>query len=122
MFAPCCGTHEGIQCRLAPYCEPHSPVPGGGGKIEIELQSHLAPNIGEGITVGISQDAVRRDALLRFGSPAAVKERVGMADMALFLENIASDIPQAVRQLCKSPGLAATSQSKLTGKLQNWLD
>jgi hypothetical protein len=71
-------------------------------EIEAELQSHLALRIEDSIAAGMSPDAARPDAVLQFGNPTVVKERVGMVDMALFLENIASDIQRAVRQLRKS--------------------
>jgi hypothetical protein len=78
-------------------------------EIEAELQSHLALGIEDSIAAGMSPDAASRDAVLRFGNPTVVKERVGMVDMALFLENIASDIQRAARQLRKSPGFTATA-------------
>ena len=83
------------------------------------MQSHLALRIKDSIAAGMSPDGARCDARLRFGNPAAVKKRVGMVDMALFLENIASYIHQAVRQVRKSPGFTATSPAKPTDELQN---
>jgi hypothetical protein len=86
-------------------------------EIEAELQSHLALRIEDSIAAGMSPDAARRDAVLQFGNPTVVKERVGMVDMALFLENIASDIQRAVRQLRKSSVCSSAVRAHTSGPI-----
>lgn len=76
-------------------------------EIDAELRAHIDMRIADNIAAGVSAEDARRDALLRFGNPAIVKERVTSADVALGLENLWFDLRYAFRQLRKSPGYAA---------------
>jgi predicted permease len=78
-------------------------------EIETELTSHIEMRIEQSIAEGMSQEAARRDALLRFGNPIATKERVLAADAVLALESIGMDMRYAFRRLAKSPGFAVTA-------------
>jgi len=78
-------------------------------EIEAELRSHIEMRIEDNIAAGMAPEQARRDALLRFGNPAATKERVAAADTALVLETIWFDIRNTFRQLRKSPGFAITA-------------
>src|SRR5580692_8313629 len=78
-------------------------------EIEAELKSHIEMRIEDSIAEGMSPEEARRDAVLRFGNPAATKERVMAADAALTLESIAMDVRFAFRRLTKSPGFAVTA-------------
>ena len=51
--------------------------------IDDELRSHLAMRIDDNIAAGMSAEDGRRDALLRFGNPVLMKERIAGADVAL---------------------------------------
>src|ERR1035438_2255107 len=75
-------------------------------EIDAELQSHIALRIDDNLTAGMSPAQARRDALLRFGNSASIKERVTAADASLSLENLARDIRIAIRQLRRSRGFA----------------
>jgi predicted permease len=77
-------------------------------EIDAELQSHIALRIEDNLAQGMSPSEARRDALLRFGNPTAIRERVLGAHAALTLESVARDIRYALRQLRRSPGFAAT--------------
>jgi len=78
-------------------------------EIDAELHSHIEMRTADNIANGMSPDAARRDALLRFGNPTAITERTASADTALTLASIAGDIRFAARQLARSPGFAWTS-------------
>jgi predicted permease len=78
-------------------------------EIEAELKSHVEMRIEDNVASGMSPEAARRDALLRFGNSAAMKERVTAVDAALTLESIGMDLRYAFRRLAKSPGFTATA-------------
>jgi len=78
-------------------------------EIDAELKSHLEMRIEDNIAAGMSLAAARRDALLRFGNPTVMKEKVAGADAALGLASMWGDIRFALRQLRRSPGFTSTS-------------
>jgi predicted permease len=78
-------------------------------EIDAELQAHLAMRIDESVARGATPEDAHRDALLRFGNPAATRERVASADAALGLSELGRDLRYALRQLRNSPGFAFTS-------------
>ena len=49
-------------------------------KIDAELQSHIALRADDNLAAGMAPEEVRPDALLRFGNPAATRERVTAVD------------------------------------------
>jgi predicted permease len=75
-------------------------------EIDDELTSHIEMRIEDNIARGMSPEAARRDALLKLGNRAVLKERVAGMDAVLEIESIAHDARYAVRQLRKSPGFA----------------
>jgi predicted permease len=78
-------------------------------EIEAELKSHIDLRIEDNIALGMPPQDARRDALLRFGSPTATKERVTSADVALACDSVWADTRYSFRQLRKSPGFAITT-------------
>ena len=78
-------------------------------EIDEELRSHLEMRVEDNCAAGMSREEARRDALLRFGNPVVVKEKVTGADAALGLDSFGADVRYAVRQLRRSPGFAWTS-------------
>ncbi len=78
-------------------------------EIESELQSHIEMRIDDNLAHGMSPEHARRDALVRFGNPAATKEHVVFADVAVALGSVWDDTRYAFRQLRKSPGFATTT-------------
>jgi predicted permease len=73
-------------------------------EIDLELRSHVEMRVEDNIAAGMSPEAARRDALLRFGNATVMKERVTAADAALTLDSIGRDVRYALRQLRRSPG------------------
>src|SRR5580698_8562346 len=78
-------------------------------EIDRELASHIDLRIEDNLAAGMSLKQARRDALVRFGNPAAMKDRTTASDTALLLESILSDVRYACRQLFRNPGFAATA-------------
>ena len=79
------------------------------GDIEAEIRSHVEMRIEENLARGMTADAARRDALVRFGNHVVIKERSIGADAALGLDSVGRDVQYALRQLRRSPGFAATA-------------
>ena len=77
-------------------------------EIDAELETHIELRIEENVARGMSRDEARRDALLKFGNPAATRERVVAADAALGIESFWADVRYAWRQIIKSPGFSIT--------------
>jgi MacB-like periplasmic core domain len=78
-------------------------------EIEAELRSHIEMGTADNIAAGMSPDEARRQAVLRFGSRAAMKERVIAADAQMFFDSLWRDLHYAGRQLRRSPGFALTA-------------
>jgi putative ABC transport system permease protein len=72
-------------------------------EIDAELRAHLEMRTEDNFAAGMSAEAARRDARIRFGNTVAVKERVTAADAALTLDSIGRDVRYALRQLRKAP-------------------
>ena len=77
--------------------------------IDAELKSHIEMRLDDNVAAGMSKEAAQRDAMLRFGNPALMKERVTGADAALVLDGIARDIRYALRSSIRSPAFALTA-------------
>ena len=78
-------------------------------EIDAEMRSHIEMRTADNIAAGMSPEAARRDARVRFGSAEAVREHAAEADVALFWASVGRDVRFAMRQLGHSPGFAATA-------------
>ncbi len=74
-----------------------------------EIDSHLALHIDDNLRRGLSPDEARRQARLALGGVEAMKEAYRNQGTVPVVEHTVQDIRLALRQLIKSPGLAATA-------------
>jgi predicted permease len=77
-------------------------------EIDAEVQSHIDMRTADNIASGMSPEEAGRDALLKFGNPTVMKERVASVDAALSLDSFFRDVHYAFRKVRKSPGFALT--------------
>jgi predicted permease len=78
-------------------------------EIDAEMASHIALRIDDNLACGMTPEEAQRDARMRFGNRASLRERTTAADAALGLERIAADVRYALRQFRKFPLFAATT-------------
>ncbi len=78
-------------------------------EIDAELEAHLALRAEDNEARGMAPVEARREARVRFGSRAAIKEQTAGEDMTLVLLSIWWDVRYACRQLRKNPGFACTA-------------
>lgn len=77
-------------------------------EIEDELRVHLEMRTESNLARGMSPEAARRDAVLRFGNPVVMKEEVAQVDIALGVESLLRDVRYAWRQLLNHRVFAVT--------------
>jgi predicted permease len=78
-------------------------------EIDDELRAHIEMRTEDNIRAGMSPEAARRDALVRFGNRAVMRERANEAETEPVLAGIGRDLHYAMRQLRHAPGFALTA-------------
>ncbi|HEU5350044.1 MAG TPA: ABC transporter permease [Terracidiphilus sp.] len=82
-------------------------------EIEDEIQAHIALREEANRAAGMSAEEAHRNAVLHFGNPASMRERVTAADSALGLDELWRDARYAFRRLRRAPGFAFTAMVTL---------
>ncbi|MGB8537593.1 MAG: ABC transporter permease [Acidobacteriaceae bacterium] len=77
-------------------------------EIADELTSHIQMRTADNIAAGMTPEEARRAALVRFGNPAVIGERIVAVDSGLGVEKMLWDLRYAVRQFQRNPGFALT--------------
>src|SRR5271168_4482398 len=78
-------------------------------EIEDEFREHLQMRIDENVAKGMDPEQAAREARLRFGNAAVMKERVNAEDAALGLDGLFRDARYAMRGFAKSPAFTAVA-------------
>jgi macrolide transport system ATP-binding/permease protein len=79
-----------------------------------ELEAHIAHELDENVSSGMSEDEARRQAYLKLGSPRRVREDVWRWNTMGFFDSVLRDLRYAVRVLVRNPGFSVVSVLCLT--------
>src|SRR5262249_12062226 len=74
-----------------------------------EIEEHLAQQTEDNIRAGLPAAEARRQAMLKFGATAAIREDYHAEGSLPFIETLLQDLRYAARQLAASPGFATVS-------------
>ncbi|HKE28830.1 MAG TPA: ABC transporter permease [Bryobacteraceae bacterium] len=82
-------------------------------ELEKELRFHLENQVEENLRAGMTPEEARRQAILAFGSPAAIGEECRELRTLHWLGTIAGDLRYALRSFCASPLFACTAVTSI---------
>jgi len=71
--------------------------------LDDELRSHLEMRVEQNLAAGMTPEEARRDAALRFGNRALMKEDARRADILPWVESFGQDVRYGLRMLRKAP-------------------
>src|SRR6202020_181212 len=75
-------------------------------RLREEMMEHLAFQTDENLRAGMSPAEARRQAVLKLGAAAAIREDHHAEQSLPFIENLLFDLKYAVRMLLRSPGFS----------------
>src|SRR5216684_1987688 len=71
-----------------------------------EIESHIAEEIAENRSRGMSEEEAKRQARIKFGNPASVRESLWRQNTIPSVDNLVRDLRISVRTLFRSPGFS----------------
>src|SRR5579871_5741291 len=74
-----------------------------------ELEAHLAHQVDENVSAGMSAEEARRQAYLKLGSPQQVREKVWQWNTVGMIDDLMQDLRYAFRTLRRMPGFAVVT-------------
>ncbi len=70
-----------------------------------EVEAHLAEEIDDNMTLGMTPQDARRRAYIKFGNPTVIREEIWQMNSFVLIENLGRDLRYAVRATAPRPGL-----------------
>ncbi len=74
-------------------------------RLNDELAFHLEQQIAENVSLGMSPEEARRQAMLRFGNPTVLSEETRSTWSGQWFEGVWRDLRYGVRTLMRTPGV-----------------
>src|SRR5690348_6858228 len=74
--------------------------------LEDELRSHLEMSAADNVESGMTEEHARREAAMRFGNQAALKEETRSVYVIAWIESVLQDLRYGSRNLRRSPGFS----------------
>ncbi|MPY88865.1 MAG: FtsX-like permease family protein [Luteitalea sp.] len=81
--------------------------------LDLDIRDHIEREIEDNIARGLSPEEARRQAMLKFGNVALVKEDTRAVWVPIWLEQLVQDARYALRMLRRNPGFAAVASLSL---------
>ena len=75
---------------------------------DVELESHLAMHIDDGVRAGLAPEEARRQALIKLGGAEQTRQAVRERNTLPWLESLMRDVRYALRGFARSPAFALT--------------
>ncbi len=79
-----------------------------------EIESHIAEEIAENRSRGMSEEKAKRQARIKFGNPAAVRESLWRQNTIPFVDNLVRDLRYARRTLLRTPSFSLIAIGVMT--------